>query len=137
MRVEYDAVYGAMKRTIYFRKLCNVLYFIVGGISEPQIRQQLAPAIPSICCELFPQSFLAFNSGWARSVLLLRHQHHRRHRHRRRCRGATHPDGGRDATVGQPAPRSNQVSTNRLVSVANEPSSGAESPERKPSWRVG
>src|SRR6516165_5141902 len=26
-------------------------------------------------------------------------------------------------------------STNRLVSVANEPSSGAESPERKPSWR--
>jgi hypothetical protein len=29
--------------------------------------------------------------------------------------GAKHPEGGRDATIGQPAPRSNQISTNPNV----------------------
>jgi hypothetical protein len=68
-------------------------------------------------------------------TILRGHYDHRQHRHGR-CRGAEHPDGGGDATVGQPAPRSNQRLARRALGCGLAGDSNVVRPPIVCCWRL-
>jgi hypothetical protein len=117
-------------------------HFIITGICELQVRQELAPAIPSIFCKRVHDALdtvlgLRFwradtlhcgvGRGEALSSLAVLAPARTVPFFFRmiatlgtvivRCRGAKHPDGERECTVGQLAPRSMWLSGRRLESM--------------------